>query len=197
MSGPLVILAVGAVFAGYVGVHFAGGGFLGFLEPGGAFHRFLEPVVEPYAALQGHHEVAHAGGAEHGIFAAIAHHWLMYLSAFIAIVGAWVAYVFYVSRPWIPHVIRSTYGEAYRVLRNKYYVDEAYDKAFVRPLRESGVAAFRFDEFVIDGLLWVITAVPRLVGYIFRGMQGGALQGYGLGMAAGLAIMILLALLVR
>jgi NADH-quinone oxidoreductase subunit L len=194
---PLVVLAIGAVFAGFFGVHVEGGGFLGFLEPGGALHRFLEPVVQPFAAAHGHAAAGHApevAEEAHGVLAAIAHHWPMYLSSLIAIGGIVVAYVFYVSRPWIPHVLRTTYAQAHLTLRHKYYVDEAYDAAFVRPLWESGRVFFRIDEFVIDGLLWVITAIPRLIGYVFRGLQQGAMQGYGLSMAAGLAIIIILAL---
>lgn len=191
---PLGVLALGAVFAGYAGVHVEAGGFLGFLEPGGAFHRFLEPVMAPFAAQH----VAEAGqvvAESSGVWAALVQNWMMYLSALIAILGILVAYVFYVRRPWIPQLFRSTFPEAYRVLWNKYFVDEAYDAAVVKPLRRTGVACYRIDEFFIDGIIWVITAIPRLIGFACRALQRGALQGYGLSMAAGLAIIVVLAML--
>jgi NADH-quinone oxidoreductase subunit L len=224
---PLVVLAVGALSAGYLGVHVESGGFLGFLAPEEnmaapqtAIHGFLKDVTHPFHtahaeaaghdwaaghgedhsasghvssghAASAHGETAHRGG----FLAAIAHHWMMYLSGLIAIGGIIVAYVLYVRRPWIPMLIRSSFPQAYRVLLNKYFVDEGYDKAVVRPLRSSGVGCFRIDEFVIDGLIWVVTAVPRLFGFVARSVQGGALQGYGLTMAAGLGIIVMLALL--
>jgi len=220
---PLCVLALGAAFAGYVGVHAESGGFLGFIQPDDnpadphtPWHSFLVKVTEPFnvehggeVAAAGAHETAqthggetahevetgHGGEAAHGgVLAAIMHHWMMYLSGLIAIGGIYIAYLFYVRRPWIPQLIRSSLPEAYQVLWNKYYVDEGYDKAVVRPLRGAGVACFRIDEFFIDGLIWVITAVPRLVGAIARTFQQGALQGYGLTMAAGLGLIVLLSL---
>jgi NADH-quinone oxidoreductase subunit L len=143
---------------------------------------------------------AHAPDAAHAVSGAAATeaahggHGLMYLSALIALAGITVAYALYVRRPWIPHLLRSTMPQAYYVLHNKYFVDEGYDKAVVKPLRTTGVACFRIDEFIIDGIIWLVTAVPRLFGAMARAFQRGALQGYGLTMAAGLGIIILLVL---
>ncbi|NOX59562.1 MAG: NADH-quinone oxidoreductase subunit L, partial [Planctomycetes bacterium] len=185
---PLGILAVGAIGAGYFGVHIKGGGFLGFLEPHGALHTFLEPVTAPFAqhAVKASHSVSDG----HGIWAAIWHHRLMYGSALLAIVGIAAAFVCYVQRPWLPQVVRATFPKAHAVLLNKYYVDEAYQAIIVAPLRRLGMFCFRADEFFIDGVVWTITVIPRLFGQMWRTLQTGALQGYGLGMAAGLAVII-------
>jgi NADH-quinone oxidoreductase subunit L len=224
---PLVVLAVGALSAGYLGVHVESGGFLGFPRTGREHGcapdrdsmvssrmlpirstprmpkrqgtiglRATAKITASGMCRPGMRQVPTAMTAHRGGFlAAIAHHWMMYLSGLIAIGGIIVAYVLYVRRPWIPMLIRSSFPQAYRVLLNKYFVDEGYDKAVVRPLRSSGVGCFRIDEFVIDGLIWVVTAVPRLFGFVARSVQGGALQGYGLTMAAGLGIIVMLALL--
>ncbi|MCB9851255.1 MAG: NADH-quinone oxidoreductase subunit L [Phycisphaerales bacterium] len=216
---PLCVLALGAAFAGYVGVHVESGGFLGFLQPDEdmahpqtAIHHFLSEVTAPFHVEHGAEHVVAAGhaamGAEHamatehvadavhgGFLAAIAHHWLMYVSALIAIGGILVAYWWYVRKPWIPQLLRSMLPDAYNVLLNKYFVDEGYDKAIVKPLRMGGVTCFRLDEFFIDGVIWLITAIPRFIGFCARSLQGGALQGYGLTMAAGLGIIVVLALL--
>jgi len=166
---------------------------------GGAEHALADVAhgAKAHKAVGAHDAVAHAedAHASGGFFAAIMHHWMMYLSALIAIAGIFVAWVFYVKRPWIPQLFRSSAPEAYDVLLNKYYVDEGYDKAIVQPLRKAGVGCFRIDVFVIDGLIWVITAIPRLIGAIARSLQGGAMQGYGLTMAAGLGIILMIALL--
>jgi len=199
-SGPWIlvalgVLAVGAIFAGYPGVTLEGGGFLGFLAPEAdathpqtSWHRLLAGVTAPFAG-------AHAADSAHAAEAAHGGHGLMYLSALIAVAGIFIAYVLYVRRPWIPQLFRETLPGAYRTLWNKYFVDEGYDKAVVRPLRAGGVACFHIDEFIIDGLIWLITAIPRLFGALARAFQQGAMQGYGLTMAAGLGLIMLLVLM--
>ena len=183
MLVSLGILALGAVFAGYFGVTLRAGGFVGVFEPHGAFHHYLEPVMEPFAEAAGHGEHAEGGG-----------HLLMYLSALLAIGGILAAYVLYVRRPWIPGLVRIAFPEQHRVVFNKYYVDEGYDKAIVQPLRQGGRFCFGLDEYLIDGIIWVVTAVPRTLAFGLRTFQHGALQGYGLSMAGGLAIIVLLVL---
>ena len=183
MLVPLVVLSLGAIFAGYFGVTPHVGGFALLFEPHGAFHHFLDPVMEPFRH-------ARAGG-EHG---ASGGHFLMYLSALLAIGGILTAYVFYVRRPWLPGLVRIAFPGPHRILFNKYRVDEGYDKAVVRPLRRSGRLCFGLDEYLIDGIIWFITAVPRVLAFGLRTFQHGALQGYGLSMAGGLAVIVLLVL---
>lgn len=188
---PLIVLAAGAAGAGYVGVHFARGGFLGFLEPEGPFHRFLAPSVEPFtAALHARTgpagaEEAHAGG-----------HVLMYVSAILSIAGILVAYLLYARRrDWARRALQAAPG-LQEVLYNKYYVDELYDAGIVRPLWNSGRLFFGIDRFVVDGLVWAVSAVPRAMGFLIRPIQNGALQSYGVSMTAGLAVIVFVVWLV-
>ena len=51
MLAPLGVLAIGAVFAGYAGVHMESGGFLGVFGVEGAFQHFLEPVFASTFAI--------------------------------------------------------------------------------------------------------------------------------------------------
>jgi NADH-quinone oxidoreductase subunit L len=183
MLVPLVILSLGSLFAGYFGVTRHAGGFLGLFEPHGAFHHFLNPALKSFAEGQGHGEHAEAGG-----------HWMMYLSAVLAIGGILAAYAVYLRRPWIPGLVRTVFPDLHRTLLNKYYVDEAYDQAIVQPLHRGGRLCYGLDEYLIDGIIWLITAVPRALAFGLKRFQHGALQGYGLSMAAGLAIIVLLVL---
>ncbi|MCH7701191.1 MAG: hypothetical protein IID37_05850, partial [Planctomycetes bacterium] len=180
------VLAVGAVFTGYAGVHMQGGGFLGIFGIEGSFQHFLEPVFASTFAA------AHQTAEMHG-------HWetygLMYISSAIAFVGLWVAWQLYVKRPWLAPLTRSAAGGVYDVLSHKYYVDELYDAAIVRPLRRLGDFCFAVDSYFIDTLVWMVTAIPRGLGFILRGMHGGSLQGYGVSMGAGLAIILIWMLL--
>lgn len=174
---PLVVLAVGAALAGYVG----------FGPVSHAFHDFLAPV---FAGTFVAHNPVHAHVPEHAGF--WAQYGLMIISGGLAVVAILAAYAVYVQRPWVAGLARATFPGAYRALWHKYFVDEAYDAALVEPARRGGRLCVGLDDFVIDGLLWTITAVPRGLAYLFRGLQGGAMQSYGLSMIAGIAVIVLL-----
>ncbi len=64
----------------------------------------------------------------------------------------------------------------------------------MRPLRGLGNLLFGVDRIGVDGLVWLVTAIPRGLGFVVRELQRGAIQGYGLAMAFGIALMLILAL---
>lgn len=115
----------------------------------------------------------------------------MYASSLIAFWGIGTAWFFYRRRPTIPGAIALSAAPVYRLLYNKYYADEAYDVVFVRPLRSFGRFCYGVDKYFINGLLWVIAAVPRAVGFGLKSWQQGAIQGYALVMVIGLLAIIL------
>lgn len=176
---PLVVLSVGAVGAGYLGVE----------ATGRPFHNFLAPVFEhtfSAAGTVGHISAAHVGfWAAHGLeIASIA----LTLSALLA------AYVCFVRQPWIPALARTTFTRLYAALWNKWYVDEAYAAAIAEPTRATGRLCVALDDYVVDGLIWVVTAIPRGFGYLCRVVQSGMLQGYALSIVAGIAVILWFAL---
>ncbi len=203
MLTPLVLLAIGAIGAGYFGVHkVQSGGFAGIIEPHGGFHHFLEPVVEPFARAKDPHQQVVGAVDTHGPVAeagepASGDHTLMYVSGALAIFGILAAYGLYVRRPTVPAAIRDRVPQLFDVLHNKYYVDEINDATIVKPLRRTGDLMFGTDRFVVDGLVWAVTAVPRAAGMLFRGLQTGAMQGYGVTMTAGMIVIVLIVWLTR
>jgi len=177
MIFPLLVLSVGAIGAGYLGVG------------GKVFHHFLEPVfAETFATHMPSHEAALA--AVHLSF------WqaygLMIISGSLALIGIAAAYVMYVSHPWIPGLVRASARGTYDALWNKYFVDEVYQAGIVEPARKTGEICVGLDNYFIDGLIWMVTAIPRGLGYLARTLQGGAMQGYGLSMVAGVTVIVLL-----
>jgi len=180
MLVPLFVLAIGAALAGYVGVTIHAGGFLGLFEPHAWFQHFLEPVMAPFAV---HHvEIAYAGHVQK--------YGLMYLSGALAILGILVAYALYVGSPMLAMLARQAFPRTYEVLSNKYYVDEAYQAWIVEPLRRVGRWCWGIDDYFIDGLVWLVTAVPRAMAFLLRTLQQGRLQGYGASMVVGLAAIL-------
>ena len=183
MIVPLLLLSVGAFGAGYIGVE----------ATGRNFHRFLAPVfAETFAAAHGGEVALEAAHAAVGGFGA--KYGLMFFSGAISIVGILAAYILYVRMPWVPSLVRASASGAYRTLWNKYYVDELYSAGVVEPARQTGRVCVGLDDYLIDGLLWLITVIPRAIGYLLRTLQSGLLQGYALTMIAGAALILLLAM---
>jgi NADH-quinone oxidoreductase subunit L len=184
MLVPLCVLSVGALAAGYVGVD----------ATGRVFHRFLSPVFESTFA-SAHPTTTGAHGA-----AAIApggfwsEYGLMAASGGLSIAVILIAYIAYVRQPWIPGLVRASAMDVYRLLWGKYYVDELYDVSVVRPFRQTGRFCVGVDDYFVDGLIWVITAIPRGMAYLLRTMQSGLLQSYALTMVAGVVVLLWLVL---
>ncbi len=178
MTVPLWILAVGAVFAGFVGVP----KLLSFGLDLNWLHHFLEPVIADVHGL---------GTDEHGIGMAVGI--LLVVVAVAAAVGGLFA-------------ARSAYGgdrglakeqawaarfpAVHRLLVNKYYVDEIYDAVIVKPL----AALSRFfwkvvDSFVIDGSINAGAFLTELTGDIGRFTTTGNVRNYALYFFLGVVVL--------
>jgi NADH-quinone oxidoreductase subunit L len=87
---------------------------------------------------------------------------LMALSVLVAGVGIGLAYLMYYRGRPRPEVFSTALGGVpYRVLRDKYYVDELYDLVFVRGTLLLCRLAAWFDAHVIDGIVNLSAAVTR------------------------------------
>ncbi|MCZ2157446.1 MAG: NADH-quinone oxidoreductase subunit L, partial [Bryobacterales bacterium] len=67
---------------------------------------------------------------------------LVYIAAGTGIAGILLAYLFYVVNQRIPEGIANGLGAIYRLVVNKFYVDEIYDFLVVRPLLTSSRDVF-------------------------------------------------------
>jgi NADH-quinone oxidoreductase subunit L len=172
---PLCVLAAGAVFAGYLGVTLGGGSdaFLGVFRPHGVIHAYL-----------GHSTIGHP---EHGGGSMV----LMYVSALVALAGIALAWLRYGSAPQTDPD-QQTLGRLWNLWHAKYYVDEIYGRVFVQPLHRLGRFFFATDNNFVDGVIWLVTAVPRSLAFGLHFLQRGALQAYALSMVIGVAALLLL-----
>jgi len=178
MTVPLMLLAVGAATAGFVGVAFKAQG--AFLSPHGRFHLFLSSIFP---------SAHHAGETEAQPWILQGYN-LMIISGLISIWGIFTAWYFYRRRPTIPMAIALSSGPVYRLFYNKYYFDELYDLVFVRPLFRLGEICYGIDRYFINAILWIISAIPRAIGLGLRTWQTGAMQGYALAMVVGVLVMV-------
>jgi NADH-quinone oxidoreductase subunit L len=188
MVAPLVILAVPTVLAGL---------FLGIPPEGGVIHGWLEEVF---------HGAEEAGaGVLPGSIVAGGHHGfellgigglLLLVGAMVALGGVWLAYRWYVERAGAAErfVERFPLGLGpgmYRASVNKYYVDDIYGLVFARGGVLLSEALWWFDAKVIDGAVNGAGWLASTIGGWLRKAQTGRVENYGLGIAAGLAVVLI------
>ena len=192
MTVPMVVLAVLSVIGGYVGVPAILGG-------ANHFHHFLAPVFGVHEG-GGHEAALHllplawageaAGEGGHG--SAALELFMMVLSVVMAFAGIYLAYAFYLKRPDLPKALAQGYPRAYRVLFNKYYVDEIYQFLFVDSCKRLGTILWRqFDEAVVDRTVNLVATVMRVLGGGLRLLQTGFVQDYALSIILGAVIVML------
>jgi NADH-quinone oxidoreductase subunit L len=168
MTVPLAILAVLAAGAGVWGLPG---------EHGTALDRFLAPV------LAGAHA---AEGAHHGPSWA-----LMVVSVVASLAGLTVAWQLYVRGRADVAKIGVPQSGLHRLLLDKYYVDELYDRLFVRPLFAlSRWCAETLDQGVIDGAVNGVAAALQGLAARLRRYQTGFVMNYALSMLVGVVALL-------
>jgi NADH-quinone oxidoreductase subunit L len=169
MLVPLMILAFLSLVGGLVGI-------------GDRFDHFLAPVF-------GSGEIAEAAGDAAGRGTELL---LMGVSVLVAFLGAFLAYVLYISKPYLPQRIADGLNGFYTAVLNKYYVDELYAKLFVKPLVDGSTSILwqGIDRKVIDDTVDNAADGARLVSNEVRQMQSGNLRSYAGWIAAGAAVVI-------
>ena len=167
MTAPLVILAAGAVAAGWLGIPkvLALGADLNHFE------HFLAPVR---ARLQGAPPVEHDLGAATDLT-------LILLSVAIAAAGILLARGLYGRGPQRGREWAERFPAVYRVLSHKYYVDELYDAAIVRPLAALSRFCWKFvDSILIDGTIRGGAFIAEITGDIGKFTTTGNVRNYAL-----------------
>jgi NADH-quinone oxidoreductase subunit L len=127
---PIGVLAVGSIFAGFPFKElFAGGSVDEF------FRESLKMNPHIIEDMEGIPE------------------WIKFLPTAMMVIGAYISYVFYIQRPYLPVELARQQPLLYRFLLNKWYFDELYDLIFVRPAKWIGRFLWKVgDGYIIDGL---------------------------------------------
>src|SRR5580704_17253788 len=78
---------------------------------------------------------------------------LMGISIAAGLIGIALSYYMYVMNPKLPQQVTDSLGGLYRVVYNKYFVDEIYDAAVVTPMvtGSRGLLWKVMDQGIIDG----------------------------------------------
>ncbi len=152
MTIPLIVLAFLSAVGGFIGIPESLGHYLG-LHESNLIERWLQPVfVFPP-------EAAHT----------LPHLWeylLMILSLAVAIAGCWTGYLLYSRRKDLPNRFVEKHPRFYQAALEKFYVDEVYQKVFVRGLLRLNDALAWFDLRVIDGLVNLSAEWTRITSFL-------------------------------
>ena len=172
MTIPLIVLAVLAVFAGFLGI---------------------PDVMAPNAHLLGHYLAPVLGEGASGPEVSHGTEWgLMGVSVLLALIGTFAAVSRFSKRPDLAEP--TGFG---KILANKWYVDEFYNAIIVRPLDLLAQFLVFFDKNVIDA---IVNGVGRLVKYgsrQLRLLQSGQVGGYVLLMVVGIIVLFLVELFIK
>ena len=198
MAIALVVLAVGAVLAGYVGVPGVLGGqnrIERFLEPsfevpatvsasgeGGAVLWSVIDVGEPDAAVAKAAADAADSAREHTLEGR-----LMLTSTLAAFAGIGLAWLFFLKRRDLAEAAARRFSGLYHLLLRKYYVDEIYDAALVQPIRivsEQGLWK-GVDVGLIDGAVNGAGATVTGASGWLRLLQTGSIRAYAASLMVG------------
>jgi NADH-quinone oxidoreductase subunit L len=171
MTGPLVFLATGAVFAGWWGYEMFVGEFR---------DRFWG---EALMVLPQDDTIAAAHHVEH---------WVKYAPVELGLAGIMLAWLFYIKRRHLPAVTAGTFSSLHRLFFHKWYFDELYNAIGVVPAFFIGKKLWKTgDGAIIDGLGpdGVAAAIDEAATDASK-MQTGYVYNYALMMLVGVVIFI-------
>lgn len=172
---PLIILAFFSVVSGFVGIPESFG-------VSNLIHHWLEPVFED-ANAKIILEESHSTTAEF---------LLMTVSVLISIGGILLARYLYLNRIDVVRKLTQTFAPIYKLLYNKYYVDEMYDLIVVKPITwgsEKFLWRF-FDVKVIDGTVNASARFTAMISSVIRFFQNGIVQFYAVVFVIGILIIL-------
>ena len=173
---PLIVLAIPSLFIGWFTI-----------QPV-LFGDYFGTAI---FAQEAHDTVAHVAEEFHGS-AAFSLHAFLTVPFWLMVAGAASAWFLYIKRPELPGEIANRLSWLYRLLANKYYVDELYQAVFARGSRRLGTVLWRAgDVTLIDGA--VVNGSAHVVGWfsgVLRRLQSGYLYHYAFAMIIGLSALL-------
>jgi NADH-quinone oxidoreductase subunit L len=154
---PLILLAIGAVSAGWLGVPELLGGQ-------NHWAAYLAPVL----------------GHPHLTISRYAESMLMGSSILAGGCGILLAFFMYITKPELPGKLANAFPRIYNLLLNKYFIDEIYIAGLVEPtLRFSRKALLKVvDTIIIEG---IVNGIPKGIGVFstkLRALQSGQVSTY-------------------
>ena len=184
MTGPLVVLGVLSAFGGWLNLPKI---FTDIFPVGPTFalEHWLEPVVGEHQLAVTHGEAAH--------LSANTEYALIGVAVLVAVAGIALAWRLLKPGKLVPKREAPAEEGFERVLAEKYFVDEGYDRAVVQPMYHGsrlvlwrGFDAGLIDGFFVNGSAWL----ARAFGWLGSAAQTGAVGTYAWVLVLGVVAVI-------
>jgi NADH-quinone oxidoreductase subunit L len=164
MLGPMGILALLSLAGGWIGIE--------------RFSSFLQPAtgVRP----------APASGASQELL-------LSALAVATALLGWFIADLFYRQKPARAQALAASAPAAYRLLANKYYVDQILNDYLVRPLLATSNYFLEWvvEKAILGGAALLLGGIATFSGMLLQRWQSGNIRSYAAWLATGAAAVLL------
>jgi NADH-quinone oxidoreductase subunit L len=117
---------------------------------------------------------------------------LMAISTAAGVLGIFLAWLMYVARPGMADALAGGVKGLYTLVYNKYYVDEVYDAAVVKPLVGGSRAVLwkGVDAGLIDGAVNGVGGRAQRIGGMLRLLQSGNIRSYATWIVLGSVVVI-------
>ena len=173
MTMPLIVLAILSVIGGFMGIPAVLGG-------SHALSEFLSPVFSQSQALQQAHHISHTAELI-----------LMGIVVGLTLIVIFFSYSLYVRRKMLPTPEGVSLSSFHKLIYNKYYVDETYDRIVVRPLNFLSRASDAvLERLLIDRIVNNTGRVVTWGGKTFRLIQTGNTGFYIFAMVISIIILM-------
>ena len=170
MLVPLLLLAVGAVFAGYA----LNGWFIG-----GAQEHFWNGSIFNQPDNEIMHRLEQVPAA------------VELAPLIVAIAGIALAWYMYIARPELPRAIAKEQRRIYFFLLNKWYFDELYDRIFVKPVMRLASFSWKVGDItLIDGVANGLASLTVEGSREAVKIQTGSLAAYAFVMLIGVVVLV-------
>jgi NADH-quinone oxidoreductase subunit L len=174
---PLLVLAFLSATAGFIGMP----RLFGFAN---LFEGFLEPVFSLSSEyIQG----GHAAAVHNPLL-----EWeLMGGSVGLAAIGIAIAFTMYIRNKTLPGRFVAAFPLLYRVVFNKWYLDEIYDFFIVNPCKSTARFLWKgFDVVIVDGFINSVATLIMGASRLLKNSQTGYVHNCALSMAIGVVVIV-------
>ncbi|WP_216829935.1 NADH-quinone oxidoreductase subunit L [Alkalihalobacterium elongatum] len=165
MTIPMMVLGVLAVVSGFVHTHW--------------FGTFLGDWLSDSPWTRGHTYLHDPG-------------WIMPVAILVSLLGIFIAWLIYgkgiISRERLAHD-----SSLYMVLYNKYYIDELYNRTFVKGTTILSYTMLYIEKYIIEFTVQAVVNTTDALGRLNARLQNGQVQTYGA--VAFLGLVVILAVL--
>ena len=194
MATALIVLAVGSIVAGYINIPHALGGHTALTEwltPAFQATNCGAPVTTGELAGLALENCEPTEGAEAGDHTGL-ELTLMGVSSIVALIGIGLATFLWLRNRQIPDRMAAQYGGVYRLLLNKYYVDEVYDATIVQPIKVVSTEGLwrGFDVKLVDGAVNGAGYLVSGVSIVLRLLQNGSVKTYAMSTFVGVVAIL-------